>query len=200
MKQRRALFTILLAVLLLIGIPCLMIYQETVRLERNRALIRAIRRTDEVAVRSLLRQGADPNARELPEPSGTFSEHLLVLWNHLRHGPPKPPPDAPSALMLAVDSNITPIVTDLLNAGAKGVDAKIDRIEWDTHELSPLLVVAAKRGNVDVLQALLAHGANLETVDYLDLAQTNDYRHIATILQRAGAKAKRQSEKTIRQK
>jgi len=163
---KRILYTIFGVLLLLIGTLCLRVYREAIRLEHNRALFRAIRQKDGVDVQILLRQGADPNAREIPTPPpATFQQRLLALLDLLRGRRPQPPPDAPSALMLAVQTDSAPIVTSLLDAGAKDVDARIEETNESTTTATPLLCQAAQAGNLEIVQALLNHGADREAKD-----------------------------------
>jgi ankyrin repeat protein len=166
MKRPRQILYVTFAVLIvLISLPLLMVYREARRLEHDRALIHAIRQKDIVGVQILLRQGADPNARELPEPPGDLLQRLLALFDRMRHGKHEPPPDAPSALMLAVEEDNTPITLALLNAGAKDVNARIPDKVPGTSSSSPLLVTAAWAGNAEIVQALLAKGVDIEVSD-----------------------------------
>ena len=126
-------------------------------------LFRAVRDDDRAAVQQLLRQGANPNARE---PDGTtplgwaavranaeITELLLKagananLTNELGLGP----------LALAVANGPLALVEQLLAAGA---DPNVARENGE----NPLMT-AARLGRVDVLERLLANGAAVNARD-----------------------------------
>jgi uncharacterized protein len=126
MIQRRGKVPLLLllgGVILLIGVPLWITRRQIQQESLNNALLSAIKRSEVTSVLSLLAQGADPNARELPVSRRTLWQILSERWQ----GKPSLPNTAPSALLLAVDqrSNVnhflpetTTIVEALLRKGA----------------------------------------------------------------------------------
>ena len=160
MKKPRSLILTLLALLLVVGIPIGFLVRKYREERLNHDLIAAIRRRDALTVQLLLRQGADPNARDLPKPIGTFLQQLLAMIEQVRHPEAKPSTsDFPSTLMVAVEEDDTQITLALLGAGAKDVNARIEK-KGTTY--APLIVIAAGAGNVAIVKALLNKGADIE--------------------------------------
>ena len=126
-------------------------------------LFRAVRDDDRAAVQQLLRQGANPNAREpdgttplgwaAVRTNGEIAGLLLKagadanLTNELGLGP----------LALAVANGPLALVEQLLAAGA---DPNVARENGETP-----LMTAARLGRVDVLERLLAKGAAVNARD-----------------------------------
>src|SRR5579872_3358445 len=124
----------------------------------DRTLIQAIQsqRTDEAL--AWLARGADANARS----SATPQSLSLLDWLKILVGRKlRPRYDGPSALVLAVGNNETPVVQTLLARGARDVN-DTDR------DGNPLLVVAARQRNPAIVGALLAHHANANARDQED--------------------------------
>jgi ankyrin repeat protein len=141
------------------------------------ALHAAIRMNDTGTVRLLLRSGADVNA----------ANHFA---NEVRNG--KIALTGLTPLILAAPHGSVDLVRALLSAGAK-VDAK------DGRGLTPLMAaISGENQNRNVIDALLAAGANVNTVDtagesVLDWARKVGNPATIRLLEAAGAKEKIQS-------
>src|SRR5579884_4073922 len=109
------------------------------------ALIAAIQKADVAAARTLLDQGASPNARDIPENK----------WERARS------PHPPTALMLAAKEGNVALVKLLLDRGAD-VNAWGD----DGYSISgtPLILAEAEH-HTEIAQLLLMHGANVNARD-----------------------------------
>lgn len=172
----------------LVGTPLLLtiaygvIFGMDLRQERlNAGLIQEIEWPDATAALRLLQQGAGPNAVKRTGAPPTVQSLLQGLWNRLR-GVPAARPAAPSALLLAVKNNETPVVEALLKRGAKGRHARDDegktligmsaahenhrimRDLWQYHayepeDLSTLLSLAVVENDRAMILTLLAQGA-----------------------------------------
>src|SRR5262245_21384186 len=59
--------------LLLTAFPAVLLSQQKTQAQLNAALMAAIRQNDTQEARSLLQQGADPNAQEAPSPNTTYA-------------------------------------------------------------------------------------------------------------------------------
>ena len=73
-------------------------------------------------------------------------------------------------LALAVERDNSAVVAALLARGAKGVDEQTSfremALDWDDQSLPtarlPLLLGAARAGNVEIVKSLLDHGAKID--------------------------------------
>jgi len=107
----------------------------------------------------LLRDGANPNTRDFATRPHTFWEEMKTLMRRMSEPPSNPAGLPPSALAIAVQANDTVIVTALLKAGANDVNAEIHPNDDDYR--FPLVNYAAYRGNLEIVQVLCAHGADI---------------------------------------
>src|SRR5438128_1807657 len=99
MNRRTRSILCYLVLIIIVGLPVLLTWRA-VRQERlDRALIAAVVKDDAPAVVSLLAQGADANARDLPPDTRSFWRQML---DRLR-GRDNQQPSAQSALFLASD-------------------------------------------------------------------------------------------------
>jgi ankyrin repeat protein len=166
-RTRRVMLLTVALPVLLAGILILLTGLDLRQIQRNQALIAAVKRNDATSVATLLAQGADANARD-----GT-GRHLSIrnlLLDRL-FGKHSMAPAGPTALMVAMDTladhpygsdrqriDYSPVVMMLL---AKGADPNV----VDGRSLTPL-IISARRGDYICLQALLAHGARVDTEDF----------------------------------
>ena len=155
-KKLLGLLILFLCVLLPLGLTVGKAYRESRKYELNRAVIAAVKRNNEHAVISLLSQGADANARDLP-PAGK-GEAWRRLWDRLCGKPPEAV-DAPTALFVALEPNLSvlyppenaPLIKALLDAGAD-----VNRADRDGY--TPL-IRAAQTGKRETARLLLEKGA-----------------------------------------
>ena len=111
MKRRRSFFVGLGIALAILAFPVGLTARDVWRQQRNHALLLAIQRQDVEGVRSLLKQGADPNTRYTAELDKS-------LWNTLLdclHGKHAPLATGPSALLCALLSNPSPAQSERCN-------------------------------------------------------------------------------------
>jgi len=205
-KERRRLWSTIGCGALLIGIPILLILQEVQRLQRNPALIAAIKRDDVETAVALLEAGADANASDEPSPPLTFREICADLRDRL-HGktPPRPPRDAgyPPALLVLihydlyrggpVNPNNRPMMEALLRHGA---DPNAEDFYGDTALYKTVLY-----NNHSCVRLLLEHGADanrlsLQGITPLMVADVES----AKLLLAHGAKADRAALNCARQR
>jgi hypothetical protein len=143
---------------------------------RNRALIEAIKKRGLAEVKQLLKQGANPNTREIITTKPDASENAPG-------GQPKP---ADTALMIAARIGNIEIVSTLLQHGAKidnrgdyGGTALMEAVRYDQEKIVKLLLdkgakpnlrtgngntaidFAANRGRTEIVALLLAKGADI---------------------------------------
>src|ERR1700747_3307619 len=103
MRQKRIVIGIMLIFLLIaIGIPSTMVYQELHKQRGNRALIASIYRNDEKTVVSLLKQGADANTCDEKAPAPTLRGVVALFLEQLRGRRPTSEQTAHSALIVAL--------------------------------------------------------------------------------------------------
>jgi ankyrin repeat protein len=141
---------LLLLFLFTLGVAGGKVYHEGHQQKLDSALLTAVKESNLPTVRSLIAEGADINARDLPlDTRSTWWK----LWDRLR-GEPLLTGDMPTALMVA-QSNTHPnafsVANALLDAGA-AINAKDKRG-------STALYYAIDLGDVDFVQALLTRGA-----------------------------------------
>jgi len=137
--------------------PPLKIADDPKGLYRQRAIPQ--NREKEAEALHLLKEGASPNARDIATCPHSFWEEVRYLMRRMSEPPPNPAVLPPSALAIAVQADDTVIATALLKAGANDVNAEIDPTNVDFR--FPLVNYAAYQGNLEIVQALCAHGANL---------------------------------------
>jgi ankyrin repeat protein len=155
-----------LAILLLFLVPLGMsgnkVYRELRQPELNHALIAAAKRGDTAAVVSLLREGADPNARDLPPDARSM---WLRLWDRIR-GKTSPTEDGPAALLVALSANKrnqfppenVPLAKVLLNAGAS--------VNISDQDGTTPLMLATQAKRHETVRLLLETGAKVNTRDH----------------------------------
>lgn len=85
-KRFKTLLIVATAMVLIIGVPCIVVCREVRHQRLNRELILAIEAENEDRALSLLRQGADGTARENDATKHTSAgDELREFWNRLRH-------------------------------------------------------------------------------------------------------------------
>jgi len=132
------------------------VYEVKTQRDLNMQLLGAVRKGDAEAARSLLKRGADPNIRDLPD-------EQLNLWQLIQHAFHKDRQIAQDQtktktmieMAMAPDSNPNIInvalVRTLLEAGARPDDCSDD--------VTPLMT-AVDKDSLQTVQMLLDHGAN----------------------------------------
>src|SRR5437763_786247 len=105
--RNRIVWTLLLAALA--GMTVWLIVREMRQQQRNRELIAAIHRHDTPTALALLAQGADPNARDYPKPTGSFWQRILAQLGIRR----SPSMFAPTALQVALEPLDPPVTYHL---------------------------------------------------------------------------------------
>ena len=153
-------------------------YRHVRQVRLDHKLIRALRHLDSASALDALAEGADANARELPETSLSFFQ---ILKNAFVHHPQAPATNAASALLVAtdfrwreldwsgyhahIDMGYVPgnapaqdprVIASLLEHGAD-VNAK-NEIGLDP------LHIAAWAGKSETVRLLLEHGANVNAL------------------------------------
>jgi len=154
--------------MVLVGIPIGLGYHSLRQRAINNILIADVEAGDTAAVMSMLRQGADVNSRKEAEDTLTPLQHLIALVYALG-GRRYEEKATSSALALAVSQNETEIALALLNRGAEGVDDLVQVTEIGASSRSrvnykPLLIMAAGNGNLELVRALLDHGAQVDNL------------------------------------
>src|ERR1051326_4674848 len=121
MKKRRALLLVLLALLLIVGIPTGLLMRESRLEQANHALIAAIQANDTPAALVALKAGADPNTRANgKEPPPGLRDLLQRVLDKLLHSSraTSQEPDTFLLLHLHVAPMENPVLVNaLLNAG-----------------------------------------------------------------------------------
>ena len=163
MKRRRLLIGSTLILFLLAG---LLLYGYR-REQATRALILAVKADDTQGALEELRAHADPNVREQSNVPVNFHNYMAALWQRIRGG--RPAPDSHwSVLALAVEQNNTVVVKALLAAGAQNTGVTLaPPMGQGKYRGSPwtLLMVAARNENVEIVQALIRHGWDVNAAD-----------------------------------
>ncbi len=151
-KRLRRAIIISLPVLVVIAVPVWLGVTTSQREQLNADLIMALRLGQEEDVKSLLAQGADPNARDLPnaKPPGLLQQ-MIELFTHPRHPEME---HARTALSCATDSKHAALLVMLLLD--KGASLKAD----EQCEL-PALFWAARSGDIATVKLLLDRGADV---------------------------------------
>jgi ankyrin repeat protein len=146
-RKTVALVTLLMSALLAAIFAGLM-WREVRQAHLNHLLIVAVHTNDTAAVAALLPQGADPDARDVPEKPPTWRD-LLTRW--LRHSST---PRTDTALLITAnqENNDLEIARLLLRAGANVNAVNVDG--------KTPLAAALAMNRADVMRELLAHKAN----------------------------------------
>jgi len=156
--------TLLILFVVPLGIAVKKVYWEFGRTDRNSRLIAAIRKNDTAKVVSLLAQGADANAGELPPDLRSFQQKL----GDVLRGKSSSQGKARSALLVALEpiESIPPtkniaLINALLDAGA---DVNVSDKEGQT----PLLW-AVIMGERETTERLLAKGARIDAANSMGI-------------------------------
>ncbi len=164
-RTRRTLLTSLCLLALLLAVPIVRTWQEVRQEQLNHALIAAVRQNDVVAVRSLLHEGADPNAPVLPKDTRSLWQRLVDL---LRHKPAPHSLTSASVLSEAIDYDADSDGGDIDNADTvqalAEAGANINRCNEYYYARTPL-VQAATLNKTRTVQVLLRHHADVNAVD-----------------------------------
>jgi hypothetical protein len=164
--RKRAVLLTLLLLIGLLAVPVMLTWRQ-VRQERlNRSFLLAVRRNDTRAVLALLAQRANPDERELPSYTRSF---WLTLLERLRGYQPKKD-QFPTALLVALywrrnalGAVVVPpphnfaLVKALVDSGA---NVNVSDVSGATP-----LILAASRGQRDVVRYLVEQGANVNARD-----------------------------------
>ena len=137
MKRRRALLLTITVVFVLCAACGVWLYVQKQQYARNRALITALGSQDYNTALTLVNEGADPNTRFEPTPAPT----LKLLLDQLLRRRDVPVNNSPTAFNMAC--GFSGLVTNF----------------WDNH-------TTVVEENLPLLQAMLAHGANVHFQDY----------------------------------
>ena len=163
---KRKLYVVI--VLLVAGVFWL-IYATVHQAHLDDSLIQSILSNKTTLALSALHRGADPNTRDYG--NGSFWQRirdrarLLLFFGRTPHNQDT----SVSALVLATQRDNSPVVLDLLAQGAIGVNDEADfrppdRVGAPLARL-PLLLGAAGRGDLEIVHALLDHGADANKCD-----------------------------------
>lgn len=155
-------WAILFLFLVPLGMTVKKVYRELRQPELNRALITAVKKSDTAEVVALLREGADPNARDLPLDGRSMWLRLRdrFIWKPIRTI------SAPTALLVVLGTDEqhyyrqenVPLVKALLNAGAEV------NVKDGTYGRPPLIWASeAKKRNTS--RVLLERGARINARD-----------------------------------
>ena len=167
----------LLAVALLIGLPCVVcvmwVRKEQRQYALNRQLIAALKRNDGKQALTLVNAGADPNTRCIPTPAPSWSK-LINQW--LRHAPSMSNESSTAFIvacggyvriekgnftLIQLENNeLAPLVQTMLVHGANP-NAK-RRGGW-----TPLLNLISSNPRKEVVQLLLTYGADPDCADIM---------------------------------
>jgi ankyrin repeat protein len=165
--------------LVLLAVPCFLVWRACRQWSLNRGLIAAIHSNDVEQVRSLLTQKADPNTQELL---------YYQLFQDKLHGEKSPVTSKPPALAVALyqfssdsqEAANTEIIIALLEAGA---DANVRYRYGNT-----ALMGAVWRDNPEVVRHLLKMGVDVEArnmfgaTPLMQAAETDDVSLISLLL------------------
>jgi hypothetical protein len=145
MKPRRALLLSLTVVLALCAACGLWLHREQRQYALNRQLIDALEHGDTKQALALVNAGADPNTRQFSTPAPTLPELLKQLLHHT------PPPDnnSPTAFRMAFGAY------------------------WSTTPNQSFHLISLDE-NLPLIQAILAHGANVNARDSSNLTVLHD--------------------------
>jgi ankyrin repeat protein len=156
LKRFCAAILICLSLLVLSAFPVWLSITTSQQEQLNTDLIVALRTGQVEEVKSLLEQGADPNARDLPnvKPPGLLQQ-IIDLFTHPRHPEVE---QARTALSCATDSKHAAVLVKLLlDKGASlKADEKCER---------PALCWAARGGDIATVRLLLDRGADVNVRD-----------------------------------
>jgi ankyrin repeat protein len=132
---------------------------------RERERLRQQRRNEEGEVVRLLKEGADPDVRDLAAVKLSFWEQVKFVLKRMFRRSPAPASLPRSALAIAVEADDAAIVTALLKAGANDVNAEIET-RGDSARF-PLVNYGAYNGDLDIVKELCAHGADIHKLSQL---------------------------------
>jgi len=122
----------------------------------------------ETKVARLVQEGADPNVRDFAVVQRPFWEQVKFLLERMFKRSSVSADSPPSVLAIAVKTVDPVIVTALLKAGANDVDAEIKEgadISGGYYTQYPLVNYSAYVGNLEIVQALCAQGADIHKLD-----------------------------------
>ena len=160
LRKRHFMRSICLFPIVLVGLSGGLLYRAFRQEQIDFAFIAAVKFRNTAEALSLLRHGANINTRQPLDVPNSSGEYLSALFNRLC-GRRVPEETTWSALMLAVSGNDTALTLALLNRGATGVDDLAGPLPSEAQSYpEPLLIIAASRGNVEIVRALLDHGAH----------------------------------------
>ncbi len=182
----------LILLMLIVGFPCLIVWRELRQNRLDVQLIAAVKQVQEIEDRDydvdydrdgrvregrrlqilkaeasvirLLSEGADPNARDFVFVRGTLLEEVKRHLKRMFKGRSNADSSARSALGIAVQTDETKIAVALLKAKARNVNATIES-DVGNEDPTPLLNLAAMKGNLEIVKELCAHGADLSLLN-----------------------------------
>ena len=130
----------------------------------NDDLVEAVQKNNVKGVKRLLNSGADANRRVSESHRRSFR---ALLQAALKGKLNQSNANSSCLLAVAVQKNSTPIVEELLDHHATGVNEKAGYIPWDGAEpvKIPILLIAAFKKNPKIIFALLDHKADLQVKD-----------------------------------
>ncbi len=131
--------------------------------QRRASLQRQVRKEEAMAVR-LLQEGADPDVRDLTAVKRTFWEEAKFLLKRMLRRQSGSALLPRSALTIAVQADNAVLVTALLKAGANDVNAEFEMN--GSHVQYPLVNYGAYNGNLEIVQELCAHGADVHKLSH----------------------------------
>lgn len=165
MKKRRALTIPLLTLPLLLCVSSGIVMRGYWREQASRELILAIKANDTSRALDALRAHADPNVRDQGEKAPSLSAYLSKLWLQMRGVKPAALDVGHTALGLAVEHDNIILVEALLDRGAKDIG---DTVVTAHGRFAPLLIFAVEQKDAAIVQALLQHRWNANTIGLLD--------------------------------
>jgi uncharacterized protein len=167
-KQLNSLMLTFLVLAMLAGVFTWLTVRQVRQLQRDHELIAAINTGDEATVRSLLKQGADPNTLDTVRPMTGIWQSLRSLW--------KRPPQGRTALELAVNSSL-----GIQTSQYRGID--VDLIEARFATRLPIVQALLDRGADINLRSLYRDSAVPTSATGVNLTLQSDTPLSAAILQ-----------------
>jgi len=174
-RKKRTLAIVAVLVVLLIVLSCWPIYRQIRQDRLNRALIAAIHHGDTPTALALLTSGANPNSRDDPP-------DMRPIWQEISdilHGKHLPPSEAPTALLLALetfrdsDSSVLPLQPALI----KGLVDRGADVHVTDENGCPLVFLAialhaddSPSDRVKVVRCLLDRGADVNAIGTFNIS------------------------------